>query len=55
MTSVCPVVSPAITVSQLVQEYVFTGGQRCFLVVDEGELRGVVTLDDIKTVSQQDK
>jgi len=55
MTAVCPVVSPAITVSQLVQEYVFTGGQHCFLVVDEGELRGVVTLDDIKTVSQQDK
>jgi Zn-dependent protease len=55
MTSVCPAVSPAITVGQLVQEYVFAGGQRCFLVVDGGELRGVVTLDNIKAVSQQDR
>ncbi len=52
MTADCPVVPPSTTVSQLVQEYAFTTGHRCFLVAEEGRLMGVLTLHNIKTVSQ---
>jgi len=52
MTSDCPVVPSPITISQLVQEYIFIGGQRCFLIADEGELKGILTLQNIKSVAQ---
>jgi CBS domain-containing protein len=52
MTSTCPAVSPDITISRLVQEYIFTSGNRCFLVADDGELKGILTLRNIKSVSQ---
>jgi len=53
MTSDCPVVPPSATVDQLVQEHILTSGHRCFLVADEGRLMGILTLHNIKTVSQQ--
>ena len=52
MTSTCPVVHSDVTISRLVQEYIFIGGQRCFLVTDDGELKGILTLQNIKAVSQ---
>ncbi len=52
MTSDCPVVPPSATVNQLVQGYAFTTGHRCFLVAEEGKLMGILTLHNIKTVSQ---
>jgi len=52
MTSNCPVVSPSATVDQLVQGYALTAGHRCFMVAEEGRLLGVVTLHDMKAVSQ---
>ena len=52
MTSECPVVSADITVNRLVQQYIFSSGQRCFLVADEGELKGMLTLQNIKSVTQ---
>ena len=55
MTTDCPLVSSDITVNQLVQEYVFTGGHRCFLVADDGEVKGIevrVFRDDF-TMSEQ--
>ena len=52
MTSSCPVVSSDVTVSRLIQEYIFTGGHRCFLVTDGGELKGILTLRNIKSVAQ---
>ena len=54
MTSDCPVVPPSATVTQLVQEHAFTPGYRCFLVAEEGRLMGILTLHNIKTVSQPD-
>ena len=54
MTSDCPVVPPGATVNQLVQEYAFATGHGCFLVAEEGRLWGIVTLHNIKTVSQLD-
>ena len=52
MTSDWPVVPPNITVSQLVQGYIFTSGHRLFMVADVGRLEGVLTLDNIKSVPQ---
>ena len=53
MTSDCPVVPSDITVSRLAQEYVFVSGRHFFLVADEGKLKGILTLHNIKTVSQE--
>jgi len=47
-----PVVPLSITVSQLVQGYIFRNSRGCFLVIDEGEVRGILTLHNIKSVSQ---
>jgi len=54
MTSDYLVVPPAITVGMLVREYVFTGGHRFFLVADGDELKGMLTLHNIKAVPQHD-
>lgn len=52
MTSVYPTVPSNITVRELVQDYILTGGHHVFMVADEGRLVGILTLDDIKSVSQ---
>jgi len=52
MTSNYPVVPSSVTVSQLVQGYIFTNGRGCFLVADEGRVTGVLTLHNIKSVPQ---
>ena len=52
MTPDYEVVPPSITVRQLIQEYVLTGGRQCFLVADEGRLEGVLVLPDIKSLPQ---
>jgi len=52
MTSVYPTVPSNITVTELVQGYILTGGHHVFMVADEGRLVGILTLDDIKSVSQ---
>ncbi|MEE9398779.1 MAG: site-2 protease family protein [Dehalococcoidales bacterium] len=54
MTSSCPVVPSSVTVGRLIQEYIFTGGHRCFLITDDGELKGILTLRNIKSVAQSD-
>lgn len=53
MTSVYPVVPLNITVSQLIYGYLFAGGHPFFMVVDEGRLEGILTLDNIKSVPRQ--
>ncbi len=53
MTPDCAVVPPNITVSQLIQEYILTGGRQCFLVADEGRLEGVLVLPNIKSISRR--
>jgi len=55
MTPDCPVVPSSLTVNRLVQEYIFTSGQRCFLVSDGGELKGILTLDNIKSVAEPNR
>ncbi len=53
ITSDCPVVPSNITASRLVQEYVFSTRHHSFLVADEGRLVGILTIQDIKSVPQQ--
>ena len=53
MTPDCAVVPPNITVSQLIQEYILTGGRQCFLVADEGRLEGVLVLPNIKSLPRR--
>ena len=53
MTSDYLAVPPDITVNQLVQEHAFTTGHHLFIVADEGKLKGIVTLHNIKTIPQQ--
>ncbi len=53
MTSDCPVIPPNVTVNQLVQGYIFISGRQCFLVADKGGIEGVLVLDNIKSIPQQ--
>ncbi|TET26669.1 MAG: site-2 protease family protein [Dehalococcoidia bacterium] len=53
MTTNSPLISPDITVSQLVQSYILTGGGHSFMVVSEGRVEGVLTLENIKSVPQR--
>ncbi len=54
MTPDCAVISPQLTLGELVQRYIFSGGRQCFLVIDEGQLEGVLTLKNVKSVPQSD-
>jgi Zn-dependent protease len=48
----CPVVSPALSVEELVFNEVLHSGRRCFLVADDRRIRGLVTLHEIKKVAK---
>lgn len=47
------IVSPEVTVADVVQGYLFASGHRFFVVAEEGELRGILTLQDIRSVPQE--
>jgi Zn-dependent protease len=50
MSRDCTLVSPDITVEQLVNENILTTGRRCFPVASGSQVKGLVTLHNIKTV-----
>jgi Zn-dependent protease/CBS domain-containing protein len=52
MTPYYMTVPPNITLTQLVQGYVLPTGQRFFLIADERGFKGILTLRNIKSVSQ---
>jgi Zn-dependent protease/CBS domain-containing protein len=47
-------VSPDLMLADLVEEYVLAGDGRCFPVVVEGELLGLVTLHDVRRVPREE-
>jgi Zn-dependent protease/CBS domain-containing protein len=47
-------VSPDLTLADLVEDYVLAGDGRCFPVVVEGELLGLVTLSDVRKVPREE-
>lgn len=53
MTKDCLMVSSDITVEKLVNEFVLTSGRRCFPVVVEGRVLGLVTLHNIKAIPRE--
>jgi len=53
MSRDCSRVPSLVTLNQLVEEKVLTGGQRCFFVADNGSLEGLLTLKDISAIPQQ--
>jgi len=50
MTIDCPNVSRNLTLDELVQHYILYTSRRCFPVVDEGQLFGLVTIHHVKEV-----
>ena len=54
MDTNAPYVSPAMSVQQLVDDYVLHHGLHRFLVYDGSQLRGLVTLTDIKHVPREE-
>mgnify|MGYP000113342528 CR=1 FL=1 len=50
MTRDCQLIPPQIPLSQLIEEYVLTGGQRCFFVTENERLRGLLTLTDMAKI-----
>jgi Zn-dependent protease/CBS domain-containing protein len=47
-------VSPDLMLADLVEEYVLAGDGRCFPVVVEGEMLGLVTLHDVRRVPREE-
>ncbi len=52
MTQDCVKVPSLISINQLVEDQVLRGGQRCFLVSDNGSIEGLLTLRDISAIPQ---
>jgi len=52
MTSDCPAVSGNLTIQQFVEEELLPTGRRCFVVLDNGTVVGLVTLHEVKQVAR---
>lgn len=50
----CSWVPGSLPLQRLVEDQILATGRRCFLVADEGRLRGVLTLRDIASVPRDD-
>ena len=50
MTRDCLTVSPKLTLEQLVNEHILTSGRRCFPVVTDGRVLGLITVHNITAV-----
>jgi len=50
MTQDCPTVSPKLSIEHLVNEQILTSARRCFPVVQNDKIIGLVTTHDIKVV-----
>lgn len=49
----CPLVPATLSLRDLVDGYILTGGRRCFFVADEDRLRGILTLADITRIPRE--
>ncbi|MFC1913394.1 site-2 protease family protein [Chloroflexota bacterium] len=52
MTADFSVVPIDVTIGRLIERYIFTTGRRYFVVVDAGSLQGVLTLQNIKSITR---
>ncbi len=53
MTRECVRVPGLLSINQLVEDRVLSGGQRCFFVSGDGKLRGMITLRDITEIPKR--
>ncbi len=53
MTQDCPIVQPELTIQHLVNEQILTSGRRCFPVVQQSRVLGLITIHDIKAVPRE--
>lgn len=50
LTRECPIISPELTVQQLVNEQILATGRRCFPVVADNRALGLITLHDVRAI-----
>jgi predicted transcriptional regulator len=55
MTRDCANVSPDITLEKLVNENILVSRQRCFPVVKDDHIQGLVTLDNVRTIPPENR
>ncbi|WP_447976545.1 site-2 protease family protein [Candidatus Nitrospira bockiana] len=53
MTQDCVRIEPGVSLQTLADEYVLRTGQRCFLVAQDGAIRGLVAASDLKAVERE--
>lgn len=53
MTEDCPFIDRQLSLGQLVRDYILPRGRRCFVVADDGRLRGIITLHSVKMVPRE--
>ena len=53
MAQDCVRVSPDVSLQTLADDYVLRTGQRCFLVADDGRIKGLVAAGDLKSVERE--
>jgi Zn-dependent protease/predicted transcriptional regulator len=54
MTRECLMVNPEMTVEQLVNENILASGRRCFPVVENGKVIGMVTIHNVRTIHRDE-
>jgi predicted transcriptional regulator len=52
MTRDCPTVDGWLNVQNFVEQKLLTGGQRCFVVVEKGEMTGLITPNEIMPIDR---
>jgi Zn-dependent protease len=50
MATDCPSVSESMSLAQLVEDHVLSTGRRCFLVTTDGQLLGLITVHQVKSI-----
>jgi Zn-dependent protease/predicted transcriptional regulator len=50
MLQQCPTVSGDLLLDRLVNDYILNGGQRCFFVTEQGQVEGLITLQNVRGV-----
>ena len=53
MSRECTMIPAGITVERLVNEHILASGRRCFPVVDDGRVLGLITMHNVKVVPQE--
>jgi len=53
MDRICPAVEAHLSVEDFVHQYLLTSGRRCFVVVQDGRLVGLITPNEVKHVEQE--